>query len=669
MEESIFFDDVRSLFALIDRGIYNLIALFYNTLMEIANMEIIQATELDEFATRIYGFIGIVMFFKVSFSLINYIVNPDSMSDKTSGAGNLIKKILIVFVLIIIVPFCFDFLYDTQSAILEDNVIPKLILGVSSSGETTDYSDKKLKIQIDPDYCVDDAGKKIYAKAEGVADFVALATFRPFFQIDDSHTANDFTRIKKKYCQKSASSVSKLLKSEIVYNAPHKTGSSTHVYVVDYNIIVSTIVGIVVALLFLSFCFDAATRTIKLLFLEIIAPVAIISYVEPNSSKNGIFSKWLNEVKNTWLSLFIRLAAVFFGIYIITMFNKVAGSSIWVTIFVIIGALIFAKQLPKLIESMLGIKVDGGLQLNPFKKVENEALGMKGFSTLPGKVGAAAGGAALAATGAAIGHYRAKKAFNEKQGAIDKKLSEADSAKRRIEEAKTRELQNARFTSDYDAAIQRYNRRMEQYEAQYGGNYRRDLYEQRSKNEKEYYDKFSNRHAIAAGFMETFRGTRMGFQKGGKNPSEVISNSVSAAKGAAKEKNDHDIFTIKRRMDDFVSDIAGIKNESGTTSIYKKEIKTTNEELKDISNFLDQINHTISGVREKAPQAITITKDGDGHNVMRTVDNFDYEGVLNMTRGQLDSVISQYESLRADEKAANKRLAELNESLTLNKDK
>ena len=91
--------------------------------------------------------------------------------------------------------------------------------------------------------------------------------------------------------------------------------------------------------------------------------------------------------------------------------------------------------------------------------------------------------------------------------------------------------------------------------------------------------------------------------------------------------------------------------------------------MKDISNFLDQINHTISGVREKAPQAITITKDIDGHNVMRTVDNFDYEGVLNMTRGQLDSVISQYESLRADEKAANKRLAELNESLTLNKDK
>ena len=574
-----------------------------------------------------------------------------------------------MFVLIIIVPFCFDFLYDTQSAILEDNVIPKLILGVSPSGETTDYSDKALKIQIDPDYCVDDDGKKIYAKAEGVADFVALATFRPFFQIDDEHTPNDFAGIKKKYCQKSASSVSKLLKSEIVYNAPHKTGSSTHVYVVDYNIIVSTVVGIVVALLFLSFCFDAATRTIKLLFLEIIAPVAIISYVEPNSSKNGIFSKWLNEVKNTWLSLFIRLAAVFFAIYIITMFNKVAGSSIWVTIFVIIGALIFAKQLPKLIESILGIKVDGALNLNPFKKIENEALGMKGFSSVPGKIGAAAGGAALSATGAAIGHYRAKKAFDEKQRPIDEKLKYMEdkrNMRRRIEEARTRELQNAKNNYDYYATEQRYKERLAQFEQKFSEDYdTRELNSQKSKNEKEYYDKFSNRHAIAAGVMETLRGTKMGFQKGGKNPVEVINNSVAAAKYSAKEKNDHDIFSNRRRMEDFMTDIGGIKNESGTTSVLKKEIKATNDKLQNISNSLSQINHSLGQLPVGAIQRFI---DGNGDSRVRTVDNFDYSAI-GTTREAVEGLINDYNEIFNAQKATNKRLAELNDSVTLNKDK
>lgn len=46
-------------------------------------------------------------------------------------------------------------------------------------------------------------------------------------------------------------------------------------------------------------------------------------------------------------------------------------------VFIIIGALMFAKQLPKLISDLTGIKLDGKFEWNPLKRVENEALGAK----------------------------------------------------------------------------------------------------------------------------------------------------------------------------------------------------------------------------------------------------------------------------------------------------
>lgn len=683
MEESVFFDNVRGLFALIDRGIYNLITLFYNTLMDLANLQIIDNLHLDEFVTRIYGFVGIIMFFKVSFSIIEYIVNPDMMIDNTKGAGKLIQRVLIVFVLVIAVPFCFDFLYNTQSAILEESVIPKLILGTDSGGNSTNYSTETISLIMDDEYCNDDGGT-IYANPEGAAEYVALATFRPFFQIDDNHDSKYFENdaaVMRAYC--GTTSVNQLLKSKYVYAAPYKKRTNSQTYVVDYNILVSTIVGIVVALLFLGFCFDAAARTIKLLFLEIFAPVAIISYVDPNSSKNGMFRKWFTEVKNTWLSLFLRLAAVFFAIYLITMFNNANTGNIWLTLFVIIGALIFAKQLPKFVENLLGIKLDGALTLNPLKKLGKEMYGADKI----GKLATGIGSMGLSAFGAGYGAFRARHQFNKEQKELDAKLRDKqkllddqlnryNAARQRIIDNREQAFKNARFTSDYDRANQIYKQQMSNFDKNYRSKMD-DLYNQKIKNIednqrdkadkiKKFNENFSNRHPVGAAAMQVLRGTKFGFQKGAKNPSDVIKNSVDAAKMAAKEKNQHDIFDTRRRIDDFLTDVGGVKNSSGTTSMYKKEIKETNERLKDIGNYMSQLNTSFAGIIQKAPGAISYVKDNKGNTVMATRDDFDYT-TAGISRESIDSMISELRGLREDEKAANKRLAELTDATTKDK--
>lgn len=364
MEKSWFGDAIRAIIAQLDKVIYALISVFYDIIIKLAEINVFKEGAFEETASRLYTLIGLFMLFKVSFSFINYIINPDSLNDKEKGGGNLIKHIVVSFVMIIITPFCFNLLTEAQSAILKDQIIPNFILGTNweeGSGNTFKISeDCPNGVQI-----------------TNVGDYIALMTIFPFYQLETEEGYDQSKREElisnSNYC--SATKVKELLNGDI-----YKSGKKDGLYTVSYNIFISTAVGVVVALLFLGYCMDVSVRAIKLGFLEIISPIPIISYIDPGKSASGMFKKWLSEVGRTWASLFIRLIAVFFAIFIISNidYGNITGDNSWyITLFIIIGALIFAKQLPKLIENILGIKLDGGFQLNPLKKVSSEALGGK----------------------------------------------------------------------------------------------------------------------------------------------------------------------------------------------------------------------------------------------------------------------------------------------------
>ena len=72
---------IRGFFATIDSAVYGFIAVVYNLIEDLANTSILSMTDMNEFASRIYALLGIFMLFKVSFSIISYIVSPDKISD------------------------------------------------------------------------------------------------------------------------------------------------------------------------------------------------------------------------------------------------------------------------------------------------------------------------------------------------------------------------------------------------------------------------------------------------------------------------------------------------------------------------------------------------------------------------------------------------------------
>ena len=323
-------DILRSVVFWIDGIIYKLVGVVYDVFSAIATTTILSDEVLDIFSGKVYALVGIFMLFKVTFSLISYIVNPDEFVDKNKGFSKLIVNIITSLLLLVVFPFIYDEAMNIQKIVLDENIIGKIF--TSSTYTLTSSVD---------------------------GDFMAQETFTAFY-----HPNNDYNYSLNIY---------EIFDTDV--NA--KTNGDYDMY---YLPVVSTIVGIILVLVLISFCFDIAVRSIKLDFLNMFAPIPIIARIDPKKG-NETFNHWMKMFTSTYLDLFGRLIAIYFAIFIIGQIPNMNISStdgsevgLFVKVFIIMGVLLFAKQLPKLVEDLLGIKLAGNFQLNPLKKLEQVPL-------------------------------------------------------------------------------------------------------------------------------------------------------------------------------------------------------------------------------------------------------------------------------------------------------
>ena len=88
----------------LDKLFYGFVPTIYNLLVDIANTTIFTEDIFDTFASKVYGLLGIFMLFKVSFSILTYIVDPDAFLDKSKGFSKLISNVIITLTLLIATP-------------------------------------------------------------------------------------------------------------------------------------------------------------------------------------------------------------------------------------------------------------------------------------------------------------------------------------------------------------------------------------------------------------------------------------------------------------------------------------------------------------------------------------------------------------------------------------
>ena len=337
---NLFTELMRRLFALLDGIVAWAIELLYVLLIKIADTDVFGEL-IYQYLGRIYTFLGIFMVFKLSFAMINYIINPDTLTDKGKGFSKLITNVVISLILLAITPNLFDAAFKLQSDLLSSNAVYQIVTGKklpTSDGNSNKSLEENAKVQ----------GKEM-----------SYAVYSSFIY---KSGGADYELEDQKICEIKAGATC-LLDEDVIIKKDGKK------FTYEYKYLISTICGCAVAYMLLMFCFDAAVRSVKLGFLQIIAPIPILSMIDPGKGTDKV-SKWGKECGKTFIDLFIRLAGIFFALDVIhsilsskeMMKYYSSGASVnnlFVRLFVIIGCLMFAKQLPNLIESILGIKLSG----------------------------------------------------------------------------------------------------------------------------------------------------------------------------------------------------------------------------------------------------------------------------------------------------------------------
>ena len=445
-------DIPRQIFVWIDSAIYWLISSVYGLIEDLARIQIFRESTLNNFYNKIYLLLSIFMLFKVSFSIVSYILDPAKTVDKNSGFGKIITNVVIMFVMILSAPIAFKYLTKLQNAILDDDIILNFVFG--DVGSTNVNNEIQLA---DSERCqewskIHDGMRKYNPASPGMSiannngDYLAVTIYRVFFTLadtkvetgkglDDHKNGGKTLDVKKgKYvfdfmCNDNNThiSVSDMASFVNAYVDEINEAGSNGYYLIEYKFFVATAVGVFALLMLINIAFETSVRAIKLGFYQLIAPIPIISYIDPNSSKNGVFSKYIKALGKTWISLFIRLFSLYFAIFVIKEFNtnfvqdlgELHSSKFFITLFVIIGALMFAKQLPQLIEELFpGMKM-GKMQLNPFKNIAENAVGGKLVT------GAAVGAAAMGARGLSLAGSNLY-AFGRNRHNLKKGIAEAE---------------------------------------------------------------------------------------------------------------------------------------------------------------------------------------------------------------------------------------------------
>ena len=461
MKKTVVNDILRSFFFAIDRAIYYLIEVSYELFHNLSGIALLDNNTFQRFTGRIYLLLGIFALFKLSFALIGMFVNPDSFSDQKTGGAKLVKKLITVLMLIVLVPTIFQYAFRLQSIVLGNNVIGTVILGTSSSP---------------------DNAKNTY---ENGGRIISTTVFKAFFRpaiSTPTGTPNysGCTRCQDLY-ENRVDNVTVDKYDEVL----NSTNSSKE-YIFDYNILVSSLAALGAAYLLIMFSFDVAIRSVKLTFLQLIAPIPIIMSLDPKKGEDTL-KKWVSNTTKTYVDLFMRLTIIYFVIFIIAEITKNGGNvltlfrydstgtavasndvGVFTTVFVIFGLLLFAKEAPNLIYELMGMKPpSGGFGLNPIKRL----------SSIPLLGGALGAGAALA--GGMLGNVTKLGGSALKAGAL-KGLGQDAKAKKTLASARNRFANRSEIAKQ--EAYERYNSN------KWGGNEKYSGttisgYEQKKKNE------------------------------------------------------------------------------------------------------------------------------------------------------------------------------------------
>lgn len=325
----------------IDGLIYNLICYVTEIFNSLVKLNVFTNEDYNDIVSRIYIVLGLIMLFVLAYSLLKAIINPENFSKGETSFSKLIGNTVSSLIIIAILPTVFSVAFNIQNSLVNQGTIYKIILG-------NDNNDSSSTDEIK------DGGRDI-----------AYYTFTSFFYENDQSDGENTDSSENSYDN---------IKDAVEGGESFTKFSTLSEKVVDKSITymfpISTIAGIVILYILLNFCFDVAVRVVKLAFYQIIAPIPVMCRIIPGGKMKDVFSKWLKQVISLFVEVFIRMAAIAFGVKFVQIivnakgdgnldFGGSAGAKSIITALLIMAVVIFIKQIPKIIGDMFGIDTAG----------------------------------------------------------------------------------------------------------------------------------------------------------------------------------------------------------------------------------------------------------------------------------------------------------------------
>ena len=391
---------IRQAISMLDCAVYFGLEYVFQLFFNVASTNVINGKIIFDLFSRVQLIIGIFMVFLLTINIIKGIINPDTFTDSKSGFGNIISRIVISLILLaLLVPLnisspknnfekrinnsgiLFGTLYSLQERVLEQNTIGKLIFGNNSTNYTSN----------------DSSNENIFTFSRRFSSAVIKTFYIKNTNSDDEFICEDLDTVEEIYDEEDVGSLPIVMMATQTCTVSEENANSSYgiielfspalaglthqlatdrAYALSIIPLLSTIAGIALAVLMFMITFDVAVRVFKLAALQLLAPIPIISYMDPKGGKDGAFNTWVKLLVSTYLDLFIHLGVIYFALSIISSLLKqlpdIALSNAGDTgsvlstvllarptfIILCIGLLIFAKDAPKFFKEMLGIKGD-----------------------------------------------------------------------------------------------------------------------------------------------------------------------------------------------------------------------------------------------------------------------------------------------------------------------
>lgn len=339
--QSIFSDIWRSFCLSISDLLYTLFSRLYEIFMIMTQVEILSEPQIKEIYQRVTILLGLIMMFVVIFSLIKLLLSPDKINDKELGIGNLLKKIVVVILLLGFTPTIFSIAHEIEQTIIQKQIISKILLA------------KEMP---------EDESFESYGRA------VAITTFESFYKNKHPGECDLYDDIAYEFVEFGTMDIaSSCLNSTTKEESPiDPDGKQLTVYAIEYDGLASVIVGIVLVWIMISYILAVGIRILQFTFLQVIAPIPIISYTLPSKGKDTMLTRWVKQATLTYLDLFIRVAIIYFIIHITYLiWDFQLGSSVsyieassslgnLIKVILTIALLAFAKRFPQLLQELTG---------------------------------------------------------------------------------------------------------------------------------------------------------------------------------------------------------------------------------------------------------------------------------------------------------------------------